>query len=312
MSERFCEQPPLLVRPAVPLPPPASAAPPARIRRRRCAPRPEQRSTCPSSPECPLPSFSRNSESLESARWPPACGNRRTAASPRWPPGRSTGANPPRFSSATEAPPCPRKSSALPTHGSTFPWPPALSPSTPRPALRSSSTKPPAKETPFPDRTSNLWTLRVLREKREPLSQPPCPRRGPGHPRRQPPARRAHAPAHVGRIHRPGETSRPRQAAAHANRIRQRRLDAFLGTARLRQNPARAPHRPPHAGRIRLLQRRARRHQRNQGRHGRSGIQGAYRLSHHRLCRRSPSLQQSAAGRLPSPRRSGPHHVHRR
>src|SRR5205807_3257423 len=178
---------------------------------------------------------------------------------PSSPPGKWTGANRSLFSSATKVRACPTKSSAAPTLASTFPRPAALSLSTPLLPPRSSSTKPPAKETPFPRRTSNHQTLRVLQENREPLLQTARIRRGLRRPRRQPASRRAHAPAHAGRIHRPGKPSRPRQAAAHSNRVRQHRLDAFLGTARLRQNHACPRHRSPHARRFRFLQCRPRR-----------------------------------------------------
>src|SRR5579859_4439721 len=171
-------------------------------------------------------------------------------------PGKSTGASLSRCSLAMKAPASPKRSSAAPTRASTFLWPAALNPSTPPPPPRSSSTKPPASATRFRHQTSNLQTLRVLQENREPLLQIARFGRGRRHPRRQSAARRAHASAHARRIHRPGKTSRPRQAAAPANRKRQHWLDALLGPAGLRQNHARASYRAADARRVRLLQRR--------------------------------------------------------
>ena len=102
---------------------------------------------------------------------------------------------------------------------------------------------------------------------------------------------------------------KPLRVAIEARRPR---LDDPVGTARLRQNHARAPDRPPHALRIRLLQRRAQRHPRNQGRDGRRRTHPPLRAPHHRLHRRSASLQQGPAGRFPAARGSRKHHLHRR
>ena len=93
---------------------------------------------------------------------------------------------------------------------------------------------------------------------------------------------------------------------------RRSRLDDPVGTARLRQDHARAPDRAPHAFRLCLLQRGAQRHSRNQGRDGRRRTHAPLRPPHHRLRRRSASLQQSSAGRFSAPRGSRKHHLHRR
>src|SRR5262249_14413545 len=96
------------------------------------------------------------------------------------------------------------------------------------------------------------------------------------------------------------------------NRIRQSHLHAIVGTSRLRQDHACASHCPPNKIRIRPLQRRHLRHQGNQGGHGRRRAQIPLRLPNDCLRRRSPSLQQGPARRLPPSRRSRPHPVHRR
>src|SRR5208283_3455190 len=144
----------------------------------------------------------------------------------------------------------------------------------------------------------------------EPFHPPPRPRRR--HPRRPAASRRTHASPHPRRIHRPGKTSRPRQTPSPPDRVRQSQLHAFLGPPGLRQNHSRPRHRPPYPQRVHLLQRRPQRHQGNQRRHGPGRAQIPLLTAHHRLRRRSASLQQSSAGRLPPSRRSRPHPLHRR
>ena len=125
-------------------------------------------------------------------------------------------------------------------------------------------------------------------------------------------ARRAHAPAQPGRLHRAGTHPGPRQAAAPPDRARRTDLDHPLGTAGRRQDHAGAPDRARHALRVHSLQRRAERHQGNQGRDGRCRAPAPPGPPHHSLRRRNPPLQQGAAGRLPALRGTRRHHPDRR
>ena len=90
------------------------------------------------------------------------------------------------------------------------------------------------------------------------------------------------------------------------------RLAHLLGTAGHRQNHAGADHRPHDQSGVHRVLRRAHRHQGNQASHGRRRTRPPIRHAHHRLHRRDPPLQQSAAGRLSAARREGQHPPDRR
>ena len=126
-------------------------------------------------------------------------------------------------------------------------------------------------------------------------------------------AGRTHAPAHARRDRRAGRHPRAGQTAARGDRARPAAIDHPLGTSRHRQDDARARHRRGDARALRPVQRRARGHQGDQGGHGRGpGSAPAHGPADDRLRRRDPSLQQGAAGRLPSPRRGRRHRPDRR
>ena len=107
-------------------------------------------------------------------------------------------------------------------------------------------------------------------------------------------------------------SSAPGKAAARPDRARRYRLAHLLGTARRRQDHAGQDHRPHDSRRLHRVLRRAHRHQGNQAGDGRRRARPPVRHPHHRLRRRSPPLQQSAAGRLPALRREGQHPPDRR
>ena len=126
------------------------------------------------------------------------------------------------------------------------------------------------------------------------------------------PAGGAHASAHARRIHWPGADPWPGKPL----RTQIERDDTgsiiFWGLPASVRRHSRRSSRSITQGRVHRVLRRARRHQGDQGRDGRRRKGAAVRHAHHRVHRRDPSLQQGAAGCVPSTRGEGKHPPDRR